>query len=130
MSLHHSQNLKNGVYHQPERRAITNTGWKQVYLKQDNGTVQSLGLTDLYKNDPVIRSFIHKTAALAFVPLTFVRIAWSAIEADAPAIPEADAYRNYFVQPDWTVTSFQEHGTTTAMKGLGPTTTWKDGTTG
>ena len=53
-------------------------------------------MTDLYKNDPVTRSFIHKTAALAFVPLTFVRIAWSAIEADAPATPEADAFHSYF----------------------------------
>ena len=25
-----------------------------------------------------------------------IRIAWSAIEADAPATPEADAFRSYF----------------------------------
>ena len=42
------------------------------------------------------RQFIHKTAALAFVPLAFVRIAWASIEADAPGIPEADEFCEYF----------------------------------
>ena len=35
--------------------------------------------SDLYKNDPVTWRFIHKAAALALVPLTFVRIAWTSI---------------------------------------------------
>ena len=44
--------------------------------------VQALGLTDLYKNDPVTRRTIHSWgAALAFVPLAFVRITWTSIEA-------------------------------------------------
>ena len=47
-------------------------------------------------NDPVTRRFIHKAAALAFVPLAFVRVAWISIEADAPGIPEADEFLHYF----------------------------------
>ena len=58
--------------------------------------VQSLGLSDQYKNDAVIRSFIKKTTALAFIPLAFVRVAWSAIKADAPGIQEADDFISYF----------------------------------
>ena len=38
--------------------------------------VQALGLTDLYKNDPVTQRFIHKTVA--------------------PVIPEADEFLHYF----------------------------------
>ena len=53
--------------------------------------IQALGLgTDLYKNDPVTQRFIHKAAALVFVPLAFVRVAWTRIEADTPGIPETD----------------------------------------
>ena len=49
-----------------------------------------------YKNDVVTRSFIKKTTALAFIPLAFVCVAWSAIKADAPGIQEADNFISYF----------------------------------
>ena len=66
--------------------------------------VQFIGLTDLYKNDPVTRCFIWKSAALAFVPLP---IAWSGVNADVPAIPKGDALVDYFQKrPGLMVTSF------------------------
>ena len=58
--------------------------------------VRLLGLSDLYKNDAVTRSFIKKTAAIAFIPLAFICVAWSAIKADAPGIQEADDFISYF----------------------------------
>ena len=39
---------------------------------------------------------LHAAAALAFFPLTFVHVAWSAIKADAPGIQEADDFISYF----------------------------------
>ena len=72
--------------------------------------VQFIGLTDLYKNDPVTRCFIWKSAALAFVPLP---IAWSGVNADVPAIPKGDALVDYFQKrPGLMVTSFWKHGIT------------------
>ena len=48
-----------------------------------------------YREDAGIRSFVRKTAALAFVPVRFVRLAWQAIKAEAPehdGITEFAAY--------------------------------------
>ena len=59
-----------------------------------------LGLEERYKNDLDTQSFIQKTTALAFVPLSFIRIVWDAIKADAPPLPEADDFVKY-VESTW-----------------------------
>ena len=38
--------------------------------------VQSLGLASLYTSDSAVKSFVHKAAALTFLPPMFVRVAW------------------------------------------------------
>ena len=43
--------------------------------------VQSLGLASLYTSDSAVKSFVHKAAALAFLPPMFVRVAWSGLKA-------------------------------------------------
>ena len=58
--------------------------------------VQALGLAIAYKNDPNIRDFIQKSAALAFIPLAFVRVAWSGAKAGAPQKQEIGDYISYF----------------------------------
>ena len=53
--------------------------------------VQALGLAVAYKNDPNTRHFIQKSAALAFIPLAFIRVAWSGTKAGGPQ-QEIDDY--------------------------------------
>ena len=60
-----------------------------------NRKIQALGLQVAYREDAGIRSFVRKTAALAFVPVRFVPLAWQAIKAEAPehdGIAEFAAY--------------------------------------
>ena len=47
--------------------------------------VQNLGLQQLYKEDDEFRCFINSVIALAFVPPTFVRVAWRGLMGEAPA---------------------------------------------
>lgn len=54
------------------------------------------GMADLYKNDADTRNFIHKAAALPFIPSRFVRIAWTLVESEAPQTSEADEFIRYF----------------------------------
>lgn len=61
-----------------------------------------------YKNDPDTQSFIQKTNTLAFVPLSFVCIAWDAIKADAPPLPEVDDFNTY-VESTWLNGNFLPH---------------------
>ena len=60
------------------------------------GKVQALGLSGAYTSDASIKCFIHKAAALSFVPPTFLRIAWAAIQADAPNKPSIPEFIDYF----------------------------------
>ena len=47
--------------------------------------IQEIGLQIQYKqNTDQLKSFIHRTAALVFVPICFVRLAWQGIKADTP----------------------------------------------
>ena len=57
---------------------------------------QALGMTDLYKNDAATRNFIHKAAALPFIPPRFIRIAWTLVESEAPQTSEAGEFIHYF----------------------------------
>ena len=58
--------------------------------------VQELGLSSDYKDDEHIRAFIQKSAALSFVPITFVRIAWNNIKQAMPPDPRLQQYCDYF----------------------------------
>ena len=58
--------------------------------------VQALGMADLYKNDADTRNFIHKAAALPFIPPRFIRIAWTLVESEAPKTSKADEFIRYF----------------------------------
>ena len=58
--------------------------------------VQTLGLQVRYINDPDVRIFIRKTAALAFVPVRYVRLAWQAVKAEAPEEPGIADFATYF----------------------------------
>ena len=49
--------------------------------------VQALGMQVRYREEQEIRTFIRKTAALAFVPVRYIRLAWQAIKAEAPNEP-------------------------------------------
>lgn len=57
--------------------------------------VQELGLTKAYKDDPTVKSFVRRAISLAFVPPSFVRVAWGRMKATAPSatgIPELILY--------------------------------------
>ncbi len=60
------------------------------------GHPQQLGLQVEYKENTELRSFAQKTAALAFVPLRFVRLGWTGVKATAPAVPGVDGFIDYF----------------------------------
>ncbi len=58
--------------------------------------VQSLGLQRLYKEDDDFRAFVNCVIALAFVPPTFVRVAWRGLKTDAPSFANQSAFFEYF----------------------------------
>ncbi len=64
---------------------------KQVWRK-----VQSLGLQRLYKEDDDFRAFVNCVIALAFVPPTFVRVAWRGLKTDAPSFSNQSEFFDYF----------------------------------
>ncbi len=57
---------------------------------------QNLGLQVDYRQDEDANRFLRRTAALAFVPVRFVRLAWQAIEAAAPPLPRIQEFVQYF----------------------------------
>ena len=67
--------------------------------------VQRLCLQVQYQDDAVLRSFIKKVAALAFVPPCFVRVAWQAIKAEAPTASHFQEFLDYF-EETWLTGNF------------------------
>ena len=57
---------------------------------------QKLGLAEDYKEDADIRDFIQKSAAIAFVPVNFVRIAWMAVKQQMPDDARLKEFAEYF----------------------------------
>ena len=58
--------------------------------------VQNLGLRQLYKEVNEFRCFINSVIALAFVPPTFVRVAWRGLMGEAPAFGNReDFFQNF-----------------------------------
>ena len=60
--------------------------------------VQTLRLQVQYINNPDVRIFIRKTAALAFVPVRYVHLAWQAVKAETPEEPGIANFARYFEQ--------------------------------
>ena len=58
--------------------------------------VQRIGLVEEYKENPDFRDFIQRSAALAFVPVNFVRVAWMGVKAQMPDDPRLMEYADYF----------------------------------
>ena len=58
--------------------------------------VQRLGLVEEYKEDEFIRRFMQKSAAIAFVPPSFVRVSWNGLKADMPDNSKVQSYADYF----------------------------------
>ena len=68
--------------------------------------VQCLRLQTIYRENPELKSFIRKTAALAFVPWQCIRLAWQALKAEAPQnIIRLDDFISYF-ESTWLVGSY------------------------
>ena len=67
---------------------------------------QTIGLQVAYRSDEEAKQFLRKTAALAFVPTKFVRLAWQGIKASAPShLPRIEEFIEYF-ESTWLVGSF------------------------
>ena len=49
-----------------------------------------------YKEDTAIRRFIQKSAAIAFVPLNFVRVSWNGLKAEMPDNEKLERYAAYY----------------------------------
>ena len=62
---------------------------------------QAIGLQQTYRSDEEACRFLRRTAALAFVPVRFVRLAWQGIKASKPThLPRIDEFVDYF-QSTW-----------------------------
>lgn len=88
--------------------------------------IQSLGLTELYREDPEIRKVCRMFSALAYLPLEDVADAWLAIMSIAPKNEKLSEFIDYFVEtwmenPNmdmelWNVHN-QRHRTNNAVEG-------------
>ncbi|XP_064461992.1 uncharacterized protein LOC135372269 [Ornithodoros turicata] len=67
--------------------------------------VQVLGLSTAYSDDPSVKAFVRKSVSLAFVPVSFVRVAWNELKATAPLVPGIPAFILYF-EDVWMMGSF------------------------
>ena len=66
----------------------------------------TLGLQVQYQDDTLgLKSFIRKTAALAFVPIPFIHFAWQGIKANRPDLTNIDNFVSYF-EDVWLVGHF------------------------
>ncbi len=68
--------------------------------------IQQIGLQVAYQEESSLNRFVSKTAALAFVPQRFVRIAWHAVKAEAPSLPRVQEFIAYF-EETWLVGNYQ-----------------------
>ena len=66
------------------------------YCQCLNRKIQNLGLQVAYREDHHLNSFIRKTAALAFVPRRYVRLAWQAVKANMPQLPWVEEFVKYY----------------------------------
>ena len=68
--------------------------------------IQEIGLQIQYQNNTDgLKSFVRKIAALSFVPVRFVRLAWQGIKAIIPQVPRIEDFISYF-ETYWLVGMF------------------------
>ena len=78
--------------------------------------------------DTAIRRFIQKSAAIAFVPLNFVRVLWNGLKAEMPDNEKLERYTAYFDET-WFDSHFRPRmWNATDTVAQGQTTIWKGGT--
>ena len=65
--------------------------WQCIWRK-----IQALGLQQQYQNDAELRKMLCKTAAIAFVPVHFVRVAWEAVAQELEDMDNLDGFKTYF----------------------------------
>ena len=58
--------------------------------------VKSLGFQQWYQGDSELRHAICKTAAIAFVPVHFVYVAWDGVAQELDEIEELEDFKDYF----------------------------------
>ena len=46
--------------------------------------------------DEILKSFVQKTAAICFIPPTYVRVVWQGLQHEAPDIDRIDDFVEYF----------------------------------
>ena len=67
---------------------------------------QALGLQVAYRSDEETKQFLRTTAALAFVPIRFVRLAWQGIKASTPThLPRIEEFVEY-LESTWLIGNF------------------------
>ena len=75
------------------------------YCQCLNRKIQQIGLQVAYREDQNLNRFVRKTAALAFVPRRYVRLAWQAVKAEAPQLPRIQELTAYY-ETTWLVGSY------------------------
>ncbi|KAG0444304.1 hypothetical protein HPB47_013946 [Ixodes persulcatus] len=70
--------------------------------------VQDLGLSKAYQEDSSVTLFVRQTISLAFVPPTFVRVAWRSLKATAPQAPGVPQLILYF-EDTWLLGNYEIH---------------------
>ena len=75
------------------------------YCQCLNRKIQQIGLHVAYREDPDLNRFVRRTAALAFVPQRYIRLAWQALKLDAPSLPRVDEFVEYF-ERTWLVGNY------------------------
>ena len=58
--------------------------------------MQGLGLQVFYKEEDEFRCFANSMIALAFVPPTFLRVAWRGLKREAPVFANQEEFFQYF----------------------------------
>ena len=83
--------------------------------------IQALGLQQQYAEDASLREMICKTAAIAFVPLQFVRPAWDGIAQELEKRRALKVSKHTSIKPGCEEATSSYCGITTPMMGQGPT---------
>ena len=93
-------NLRMSIICQPSCWAI-GTLFSQALMRK----LQNIGLQVAYREDSNVNWFLQRTAALAFVPVRFVRLAWQAIKVAAQQLPRIQEFIRYF-EDTWLVGNY------------------------
>ncbi|KAG0411175.1 hypothetical protein HPB47_011703 [Ixodes persulcatus] len=88
-----------GIRHRGCHFHFSQAIWRQV---------QDLGLSKAYQEDSSVTLFVRQIISLAFVPPTFVRVAWRSLKATAPQAPGVPQLILYF-EDTWLLGNYEIH---------------------